>query len=74
MLHQYYRRNFEPVSKDNADIHGWLDWFVEKVGNERAKGLLFNPLEAAYKEMLSIVKQKLTPEQVQGVQAFLRTS
>ena len=44
-------RNFEPIQEENTDIFPWLQWFLDRVGQDAAHELLFAPLEEAYTTM-----------------------
>jgi len=44
---RFTERNIEPQLVDD-DIRPWIAWFIEKVGQEEAKRLLFHPLSKAY--------------------------
>ena len=45
----YAERNIAPVL-NNSDIVPWIDWFVDKVGQNQANQLLLYPLWSAYEE------------------------
>ena len=49
-LNRFLSRNVEPSIRD-IDIQPWLDWFLDKVGEEDAKRLLVNPMKEAYEAM-----------------------
>lgn len=50
-LWRFYKdRNFDPVG-ENDDVRLWVRWFVKKVGSERSKKLLFQPLETLIRDM-----------------------
>ena len=52
-------RNFEPVIEETTDIHPWLDWFLDIVGDDVAQVLLFSPLEQSYARMRTLLEKQL---------------
>ena len=49
-------RNFQPVPVETTDIHPWLEWFLDIIGEDAAQGLLFAPLEKAYARMKALLE------------------
>lgn len=62
LMEHYSSRNFDPVPEENTDIFPWLDWFLDIVGEEVAKELLFEPLEQAYALMQRLLQEELAPK------------
>ena len=63
----YAERNIDPV-RTNDDIRPWVSWFIDKVGYDKAKELLLDPMVEAYREMEEYDSYKESKEILQKLQ------